>query len=144
RKPHILVPGASNGRFSRDGHWLAYSSSESGTRQVYVQSFPSMDIKRPISTAGGLMPMWGKDGEELFYLATDGYLMVVRIVTDGSTFDADPPQRLFQTGLMSLYPRLWSYGVSSDGQKILISVPEHQDTVPAVIVVSNWSAQLKH
>jgi len=41
------------GAFSPDGHWLAFSSNESGQFQVYVQPFPPTGAKHPISGNGG-------------------------------------------------------------------------------------------
>jgi Tol biopolymer transport system component len=34
------------GRFSPDGRWIVYSSDESGTREIYVRSFPGR-LARP-------------------------------------------------------------------------------------------------
>jgi eukaryotic-like serine/threonine-protein kinase len=144
RKPYLLVRGASNGRVSRDGRWLAYSSSELGSREVFVKSFPPSEVKWRISTdGGGFQPMWRRDGKELFYLATDGKLMGVRVASDGGTFRAEVPQVLFQTGLNGLYGRLRSYGVSSDGERFLMSVPEDPAVTASIVVVANWPAALK-
>ena len=67
-----------HGQVSPDGQWLAYTSDESGTWEVYVQSFPVLGHRRTISTNGGAQPRWRKDGKELFYLASDRRLMTVR------------------------------------------------------------------
>lgn len=63
------------GRFSPDGSWLAYTSDESGTNEVYVRTFPASDAKWRISANGGSAPRWRGDGREVFYLAADGRLM---------------------------------------------------------------------
>jgi serine/threonine-protein kinase len=55
------------GRLSPNGRWLAYHSDESGQLEVYVQTFPQPGRKRLISTGGGRDPIWGPNGEELFY-----------------------------------------------------------------------------
>jgi serine/threonine-protein kinase len=39
--------------FSPDGRWLAYTSNESGSDQVYVRAFPDTGGKWAISTSGG-------------------------------------------------------------------------------------------
>jgi len=54
-------------QFSPDGHWLAYTSNESGRNEIYVQPFPGPGQKIPISTNGGGAPQWSSDGSELFY-----------------------------------------------------------------------------
>jgi serine/threonine protein kinase/Tol biopolymer transport system component len=67
-----------DGQFSPDGKWVAYDSDESGRPAIYVQPFPQSGAKRLVSTAGGSQPRWRSDGQELFYVAPDGYLMAVR------------------------------------------------------------------
>src|SRR5262249_32951380 len=74
RKPLALVQGAYDemqGRVSPDGHWLAYTSTETGRSEVYVQSFPDPGGKWQISTHGGADPMWSPNGRELFYISPD-------------------------------------------------------------------------
>ncbi len=49
------------------GRWLAYTSDESGRREVYVRAFLEPEGRRQISTEGGTEPIWNPDGNELFY-----------------------------------------------------------------------------
>ncbi len=72
RKPLLVVPRAANsfsvmGRLSPDGRWLAYSSSESGTYEVYVVPFGGGQGKWQVSANGGRIPQWSRDGKELYY-----------------------------------------------------------------------------
>ena len=41
------------GQISADGHWMAYTSDESGRREIYVRPFPTADGKWKVSTEGG-------------------------------------------------------------------------------------------
>ena len=71
------------GQLSPDGHWMAYTSDESGQREVYVRPFPAAEGQRPalpsrISIAGGEQPRWRGDGKELFFEAADGKMTVGR------------------------------------------------------------------
>jgi serine/threonine-protein kinase len=52
---------------SPDGRWLAYVSTESGRPEVYVQPFPGMGARVPVSLDGGTEPIWSPRGDELFY-----------------------------------------------------------------------------
>jgi Tol biopolymer transport system component len=69
----------SNGQFSPDGRWFAYTSTESGRTEVYVQTFPVSGGKWLVSTGGGSQPRWRRDGKELFYIAPDKQLMSVKV-----------------------------------------------------------------
>ena len=82
RKPRMLVntPYTKDEvHVSPDGRWVAYNADESGRWEVYVAKFPEFTAKRQISSAGGVQPQWRGDGRELFYLATDGTMMGVRV-----------------------------------------------------------------
>ena len=50
--------------FSPDGHWIAYTSDESGQDDVYVQPYPGPGGKQMVSTRGGDEPTWSADGQE--------------------------------------------------------------------------------
>lgn len=57
---------------SRDGRFLAYTSTESGRRHdVYVETLPPSDRKWSISNNGGYEPRWRADGREIYYLSGD-------------------------------------------------------------------------
>ncbi len=77
----LLIAGEAVARFWRQvrtranrasrltARWVAYSSNESGRREVHVQSFPPGKGKWQISTEGGVEPQWRGDGKELFYMS---------------------------------------------------------------------------
>ncbi len=133
------------GRFSPDGKWIAYSSNESGSWQVYVQSFPASGGKWMISTDGGAQPQWRRDGKELFYISSDRKLMTVDVKGNGSTFEAAVPKALFDLRLQTPAlpgPRNF-YIAAADGKRFLVaSVSEERITTPTTVVL-NWTADLK-
>jgi Tol biopolymer transport system component len=63
----------------RSGNWIAYASDLNGTQEVYVERFPTLGDRVPISTGGGSSPLWSGDESELFYVRPDGAVMVVPI-----------------------------------------------------------------
>ena len=131
----------SQGHFSPDGHWVAYTSEESGRPEVYVQSFPVTGGKWQISTSGGGQPVWRRDGRELFYIDPDRKLMSVEVKA-GATFEAGISKPLFDTRIEG-YTNNNRYAVSPDGQRFLINVPVEAQTSAPLIVVLNWTADLK-
>ncbi len=128
--------------FSPDGRWLAYQSNASGEFEVYVRPFPAGSAgsggQWQISTGGGQLPSWRRNGKELFYLAEDGKLMAVDLKA-GATFEAGVPRALFQARAAGLR----SYDVASDGQRFLINTPLEESAAAPLTVVINWPAGLK-
>ena len=119
---------------------MAYNSSETGAPEVYVASVDSFLRKRQISRGGGVQPSWRKDGGELFYLAPDGQLMAVEVKA-GSTFEAEIPRGLFQTGLKPS-PFIHAYAATGAGKMFLIREPV-STPVSQIKVVLNWSSGLR-
>ena len=92
------VGGINQSQFSPDSRWIAYHSNESGRFEVYVTPFPTTGKPLPVSSGGGVQPVWRQDGRELYYLGLDGTLNAVAIRTgDQPEFSTRP---LFQTGLL--------------------------------------------
>ncbi len=138
--PYLQTPfNERSGRFSPDSKWITYESDESGLPDVYVQAVPARGAKYRISTAGGTLPEWRRDGKELYYLSLDRKLMAVPIKS-GSAIEAGTPQELF--ALLSSP----SFNPSRDGQRFLAvesARGEEAAAVPPVTVVLNWQAGLK-
>jgi Tol biopolymer transport system component len=132
--------GEREGRLSPDVRWVAYDSTESGRREIWVQPFPPSGSRWQISTGGGVSPRWRGDGKELFYVAADGKLTAVP-VTAGSTFEWGAPQTLFQT--MFRGGTYASYAVARDGQRFLMNVPPSLEDITPITVVVNWMAAIQ-
>jgi hypothetical protein len=136
-----------NGVFSADSKWVAYQSNESGSVEIYVQSFPSLRAKLRVSTSGGTQPRWRRDARELFYVALDGRLMAVPIslVPGRDTIEAGTPVALFSTsiGAMGQGAFRQQYMVSPDGQRFLINTVPEANT--PITILLNWrAASLSH
>lgn len=132
-----------DGRISPDGRWLAYSSDESGTFEVYVRSFPRPGFKRQLSGEGGSQPLWRRDGKELFYLAADGRLMAIATRL-GPSFAADAPKALFDSRLAASSSDAPLYDATPDGRRFLLSLRQDPRVSPAMSVVLNWTSDLGH
>jgi Tol biopolymer transport system component len=136
--------------FSPDGHWLAYSSDESGRPEVYVQPYPGPGPRVLISTEGGIAPSWGKGGRELFYVApavppgSPGLRMMVVPVAVVPTFTAGLPRMLFQ-GRLNAGSSVRGYDVTSDGQRFLMVQNKERPAIKPtyIVLVQNWVEELK-
>jgi serine/threonine-protein kinase len=78
--------------FSPDGHWIAYSSNQSGIQELFVRPFPGPGGKWQISTGGELYAFWSKNGKELFYETPDNRIMVVDYTTNRDSFTVGKPR----------------------------------------------------
>jgi eukaryotic-like serine/threonine-protein kinase len=129
--------------FSPDGHWLAYTSNESGRFEVYVQPFPGPGGKWQISTAGGDQPVWARNGRELFY--REGNKMMAVEVTTRPSFSTGTPTSLFAGQYVhrsSLRPA--DYDISPDGGRFLMVQASPQGpSANQINVVLNWFEELK-
>jgi Tol biopolymer transport system component len=132
--------GEAYGRFSPDGRWVAYQSNESGTPEIYVTPFPGPGGKRQVSTVGGLLPRWRRDGSEIFYMAMDNKLMAAAVNGKGSSFEVGSVKPLFGTRLSGVG---YVYDVSADGQRFLVITSPTQTASSPITVVLNWTAGLK-
>jgi Tol biopolymer transport system component len=114
--------------------WVAYASDESGRSEIYVQSYPEATHRVPVSTGGGIRPMWSPDGKELFYLTGDA-LVAVTMQANG-TFGA--PRKLSDRSSFFVNDRFQSYSVSPDGKRFLM-IQRDPGSVPRQLnVILNW------
>jgi Tol biopolymer transport system component len=126
-------------RISPNGKWIAYTSSESGTDQVYVTSSSGQGGKWQISTEGGDYPAWRGDGKELFFFDPADTLYSADVGEKGAEFSVGQIRRLFhQNAAANGMP----YDVSRDGKRFLFNMGSQEVSAPLNLVV-NWTAELK-
>jgi len=128
-------------RFSPDGRWVAYRSTESGRSEVYVVPFPGPGGKWQISARGGEAPRWSRDGKELFFIGPDDMLTVATVNGQGPLFDVGAVTPLFATRFATTVSN-FPYDVSPDGRRFLVTTLVEQAELPMTVVV-NWTALLK-
>jgi Tol biopolymer transport system component len=139
-RPYIRAPfDQMQARFSPDDRWIAYQSDESGTPEIYMQTFPEPHEKIRISTGGGRLPQWGAGGRELFYSSRDGKLMSVALKLGANSAEAALPRELF--AMPAGIAGSGSYEATPDGQRFLIN--DMLESTEPLNVIVNWTALLK-
>ena len=145
RKPILFLQTAAvetDGAFSPDGKWIAYSASQNGRPEVLVEPFPQTGGKFQISRSGGTKPIWRHDGKELYFLSPDLKFMAAAIdMTSG--FRAETPAALFPIPNGIVFTTGTQYAVSRDGQRFLVNIRQRQAPAPLTVVV-NWTAAIQH
>jgi Tol biopolymer transport system component len=128
-----------NAIFSPNGRWMAFTSDRSGQAEVYVKPYPGQGGIVPISTDGGLEPVWARSGKELFYRTGD-QMMVVSVQTD-TTFKAEKPTLLFEGSYRYNWTGVTSnYDVTADGQQFVMVKEEGTSQINVVL---NWFEDLQ-
>lgn len=131
--PYATIPfNQSFGVFSPDGRWVAYASDESGTFDVYVDSYPKPGSRIRVTTAGGIEPRWSRDGSSL-YFRRGSELHVVSLKRSDATLEVSSMDRLFDAGAT-----IRSYDVPPDGQRFLVNVPADETGRSALTLITNW------
>ena len=130
---------------SRDGRWLAYSTTETGRHEIYVRPFPDVSAGVwQITTDGGSAPVWAHNGRELFYVDAGRRLIVVRFAVD-PRFRVLGTQPLFTSPAgVSLAQVSALYDVSPDDQRFLMGrvYGGAQRSEPELVVVRNFFREL--
>jgi eukaryotic-like serine/threonine-protein kinase len=138
------------GQFSPDGHWVAYTSNESGSYEVYIRPFPHGSGQQKVSTGGGVQPRWSSDGTEIYYIRGPSpsvpllSTMMAAGIRRGSSgaLEIGVPQKLFETRFPRIHPRwnVFAYAVIPEGR---FAANVSTDTRPPTIeVISNWHSLL--
>ncbi|HET9325779.1 MAG TPA: protein kinase [Candidatus Eisenbacteria bacterium] len=141
-KPTPLITGpyhCGQAVFSPDGRWVAYTSTESGKAEIYVQSFPERSGKWQISANGGTNPRWAHNGRELFFLSPEQRIMAAE-VNSTPAFEASVPRPLFIAHLLFPGTQIRSYyELSPDDQRFLLVATEPGDVLAGSSVIVNWT-----
>ena len=155
RQPRLWIKShraTYDGQFSPDGRWIAYTSEESGTPEVYVIAFDPHDFlstskgvpasagKFIVSTGGGRAPRWRHDGKELFYLTEANQVMAAELDHSNGKLKVLSTQALFkaQIRLNLTAP----FDVSANGDRFVINTLSEQRT--PFTLVQNWPARLSN
>ena len=116
-RPLLATPFSEwNPAVSPDGRWLAYTSTETGAREVYVRGLDDGGRTR-VSTGGGAEPRWARGGRELFYRKGD--TIYAASVTTGRQFVSEPPSVLLGTRAATVPVTDWD--VSADGRTFVVT-----------------------
>jgi hypothetical protein len=136
---------------SPNGAWLAYTSNETGRREVFVRPFPDVEsARRRVSTDGGVAPVWAKSGRELFFMDQARGLVAAQFDPESGQVLAHQTLFTLPAGYLAQAPSDWGndfYDVSSDGERFLMARPYIDDAegegFAGFILVQNFFEELK-
>lgn len=128
-------------RFSPDGRWVAYGCDETGEFEIYVRPVSGQGGKWQISSAGGDLPTWRRDGRELFYISNTNDLMAVEVNGEGESFVVGQPKALFSVGIPAVGVNK-PYDASPDGQRFIVASVERGVAAAQINLIVNWNTEL--
>lgn len=148
-KPEVFLETSFDERyptFSPDGSWLAYTSNESGTYEIYVRAFPDGGAKQQISYGGGAYPVWSRNGRQLLFRSLDSRFMTVAYTVKGDSFVAEKPSLWSDKRFTDFVVGFGSYDVTPDGKRVFALVPvegrEARQAQNHVIFLENFFDEL--
>ena len=145
----VLVKSASCDWYpalSPNGAWMAYESYVSGRAEIYVQRYRELTNRQKISTGGGHLPLWSRDGRELFFSSLDSRQILAVPVQSGTTLVAGRPQVLFEFAMHATLSGR-PYDIAPDGRFLIIRSGQAEGggagTASNLMLVQNWTEELK-
>lgn len=141
RKPIVNSPTFEYApRLSPDGKWLAYTSTQDGPLQVYVQPFPPTGARYQVTDVRGTAPIWSPDGRRIYYF-NEGKLYAATVRTTPS-FAVASRDVVLDVGSFNVFPPVHAnYDVSPDGKHFLFVRP--MDPSAGLVVVHGWKRELE-
>ncbi len=125
-----------HGSPSPDGRFVAYEAeSGSNPTEIYLRRFPPSEGVWQVSSNGGTLPTWSKDGRLFFAQGADIYEVEVAADPD---VRLSAPLRLFSRSAPEGIRVPPAFAVSPDGQRFLIYEPAGDVTEERLVVVANW------
>jgi Tol biopolymer transport system component len=136
-------------RISPNGRWLAYTSNESGTFQVYVLPVPGPGPRVPVSIDHGIEPIWSRDGRALYYVSRNSLLAAH--VDESAGFRATRQDTLFDFSKLDFVmrppnirgPTLGFYDVFPNGNFVVLSRVAGDSSRSSVVALVHWQQLLK-
>ena len=128
-----------------DGLWIAYESNVSGQYEIYVERYPELGSRQQISTGGGRLPLWSRDGGELFFSSLNGRQMFTVAVQTGPTLVAGRTQVLFESVMGALGGGSRRYDVDRDDRFFIIRNAQEESGPSSALninLVQNWFEEL--
>ena len=137
-RPVRLLANAGVPAVSPDGHFLAYSSNQSGRSEVYVTSFSSSEDARTegaaprwqVSNQGGTYAIWSRSEQQLFYFGPDRRIWSVAYTTVGDSFRPEKP-RVWSPKRLAELGNTPPYDIDPSGKRAAVFVdPGGEDPKP--------------
>ncbi|MEO5895591.1 MAG: protein kinase [Vicinamibacterales bacterium] len=93
----------SSASFSPHDDLVAFTSQESGRAEVYVTTFPGRRQTWPLTTEGGRILSWSRDGREILVATLSGHIVAYPVSTDGLFSHGQPTTLVRDAGYAATF-----------------------------------------
>ncbi len=131
-----------DGVISPNGRFLAYSSDESGSEEIYVREIGRTSGKWQVSRSGGSSVRWSHAGDELFFINRLNEMWVVKVTTE-TNFSAGNPVRLFTADFIWSGDPRCIFDVDNSGNRFACTRRPGSKGHQRLTVVDNWYLALR-
>jgi hypothetical protein len=121
------------------GRWIAYTSGETGTAEVFIRRYPDTGEIRQVSAGGGGSALWSRDGRALYFMS-GRRLMRVTIETTPS-FRAGVPATVVEDRVS--LDRARDFDVAADGRVVTVQAPGGNAQLAEMRMLLNWEHELE-
>ncbi len=130
-------------RIHPDGDLLLYQTNLSGEWQLVVRTFPDPNENYwPVTIDGGYHGRWHPDGHMIYYTTEDG--MLWRISFDRSAESpVGKPEELFSISTDILDPYASPFDIVPNSGSVIAIRNVREPAPPSIVVVENWSVEVK-
>jgi serine/threonine-protein kinase len=124
---------------SPDGRFVAFETTESGRREIVIQSFPDPGVRVQVTRDGGEAPLWAGNLELFFWRGNRLFGVPVATAPELSIGE---PVELFSTDRYTTNLSR-EYDVSVDGQRVLLTRTPKEKKPREAQIVLNWFSELE-
>jgi Tol biopolymer transport system component len=140
-------------RVSPDGRFVAYESARAGFNEIYIRPIAGNGEEVRVSSAGGIDPVWSRDGREVFFVAGIGsreisgsstsQMMAAQVTTSPKVAVTGVRPLFSMREFMSILGRP-SYDVFPNGDFLLLATQSDSTASGSapLVVRTNWASAL--
>jgi Tol biopolymer transport system component len=123
-------------RLSPDGRWVAFTSDESGTNEIYVTTFPKAGRRHRVSADVGTNARWSADGKEIIFRSR------LRLMSATFTAPANGEPSIGAPRVLFTLPEgtAPNWVVADNGQRFLFNLRVTARQPAPMTVMLNWPA----
>jgi serine/threonine-protein kinase len=126
---------------SPDGRWIAYQSNASNRWEVYARPRPGRSAAISVSTTGGTMPVWSRDGRTIYYHGATGLIAVD--VAREACLDGEASCELTPARPVEVLRGPWiARGTTPDG-RVLVERQHGHNLGDHLVVTLQWTRELQ-